>query len=206
MPRVRSDGVVPQWPQLQAKAATQGGYFSLREAADHGIGRQLLQHHVGAGSVRRIGRGAFQLAHFPVALHEEGVLAWLWSEGVGLLSHETALRLHGLIDVWPAQVHLTLPQTWRRLRVRAPAGVVLHYWNVDESFRVGCAPLPFTDLDQSLLEAAAQSTEPELVESAFVRVLERELREESSLRMLLHPHHPLRGLLKPPPWALAQQE
>jgi predicted transcriptional regulator of viral defense system len=61
---------------------------------------------------------------------------WLWSERVGVFSHETALGLHELSDVLPARIHLTLPAKWRRRRLRVPKGVVVHHADVDRRERV----------------------------------------------------------------------
>jgi hypothetical protein len=41
-------------------------------------------------------RGIYRLVHFPAGQHEELVVAWLWSERVGIVSHQTALALHEL--------------------------------------------------------------------------------------------------------------
>jgi hypothetical protein len=86
----------------------------------------------------------YRLVHFPATEHEELVTAWLWSEQAGVVSHHTALALHGLSDVLPAHIHLTLPAAWRRLRFRVPAGVVLHHADVGSEERTwfGADPAP----------------------------------------------------------------
>jgi len=43
----------------------------------------------------------------------------------------TALSLHGLSDVLPAQIHITLPLSWRHRRFRVPRDVTLHHQAVD---------------------------------------------------------------------------
>jgi hypothetical protein len=171
------------------------GYFNLAAAAAHDISRQLLQHYVRTGDLRRLGRGAFQFAGFAAARYEDGAAAWLWSDGEGVLSHETALMLHGLIDERPARVHLTLPSHWYRRRVRGPRGVVLHYLDLVEHQRQGRPPMPFTALDASLIDSAEQASEPALVEAAFTRVLESGMRDRGGLRLCLPLYHPLRQRL-----------
>lgn len=44
-----------------------------------------------------------------------------------MFSHQTALALHDLPDVLPAQIHLTLTDAWRRRRLRVPTDVIIHY-------------------------------------------------------------------------------
>lgn len=46
---------------------------------------------------------------------------------VGVFSHETALQVHGLSDVLPAQLHLSVPPGWRSRRLRVPSAVTLHH-------------------------------------------------------------------------------
>jgi hypothetical protein len=188
----RDDGAAPDWPHLQATAEAHGGYFSLREAQAHGISRQLLQHHLGRGGIRRVGRAAFQLSSFAPSPHEDCVAAWLWSRGQGVLSHETALFLHGLVDERPLHVHLTLPTHWLRLRLRAPAGVIAHHANLLDEHCDGAPPLPFTALDHALIEGAWFGQETALVESAFLRARDRGLRDAGTLRLWTPPLHPLR--------------
>lgn len=62
-----------------------------------------------AGRVARAQRGIYRLVQFVAGEHEELVTAWLWSEQAGVLSHQTALSLHGLSGILPTQIHLTLP-------------------------------------------------------------------------------------------------
>jgi len=83
----------------------------------------------------RVRRGVYRLVHFPAGDYEDLTTVWLWSEHMGVFSHQTALALHDLSDVLPSQVHLTLPNTWRSRRLRVPEGVVLHYGDVADSDR-----------------------------------------------------------------------
>lgn len=170
----------------------QGGYFSLREARAWGIGRQLLQHHIGSGFVRRVARAVFQLAHFAPSAHEDCVVAWIWSRGEGVLSHATALRLHGLIDERPSSVHITLPTHWRRLRVRPPPGIAVYVGAACREKTEGEPPLRFSGLDRALVESAWSGAESALVEAAFLRAHERGLCDTFTLRLWLPPGHPLR--------------
>ena len=106
-------------------------------------------------------RGIYRLVHFPVGEHEELVTAWLWSEQAGVVSHQTALSLHGLSDVLPAQVHLTLPDAWRR-RFRVHAGVVLHA-DVAPEERAWFGPVPATSASRTLSDCAKSGLSPELL-------------------------------------------
>src|SRR6476646_450227 len=132
----------PDWDRLFETAGAQEGYFTTRQAAEAGYSSQLLLKHIRARRVARTRRGIYRLIHFPAGEHEELVTAWLWSEQVGVISHQTALALHGLSDALPAHVHRTLPSAWRRRRFRVPSGVVLHHADVPRKDRswFGAAP------------------------------------------------------------------
>jgi predicted transcriptional regulator of viral defense system len=113
----------PDRDRLYEIAAAQDGLFTTQQAAEVGYSPQLLVHHIRGERMQRVRRGIYRLVHFPAGEHEEVVTVWLWSEQAGVLSHETALALHGLSDALPAQVHLTLPAAWKKRRFRVPKGV-----------------------------------------------------------------------------------
>ena len=126
----------PSWDRLYGTASTQSGHFTTQQAAEAGYSSQLLLKHLRAGRVVRLRRGIYRLVHFPPVDHEEMVVAWLWFDGGGVFSHQTALSLHGLSDALPKQLHLTVPAEWRRRRFRIPKGVVLHHADVAARERV----------------------------------------------------------------------
>lgn len=72
--------------------------------------------------------GLFKMSRYPEGENEDLVRLSLWSrnregEPQAVASHETALRLHGLSDLMPGKVHLSVPKGFRK---RPPKGVVLH--------------------------------------------------------------------------------
>ncbi len=144
----------PDWDRLFETAASQQGLFTTQQAAEAGYSPQLLAHYVQAGRVIRVGRGIYRLVHFLAGEQEELVAAWLWSERVGIISHQTALALHGLSDALPAHVHLTLPDGWRRRRFRVPPGVVLHYADVPPQDHAWFGAVPITNPGRTLNDCA----------------------------------------------------
>lgn len=170
----------PSWDRLFETAAGQSGYVTTRQAAEAGYSTHLLRKHIQAGRVKRPHRGIYRLVHFPVGEHEELVTVWLWSEQAGVVSHQTALSLHGLSDVLPALLHLTLPEAWRRRRFRVPAGVVLHHADVAPEARSWFGPVPATSASRTLNDCAKSGLSPELLRQATKQALRRGLvtREE----------------------------
>jgi len=171
----------PDWDRLFEVAAGQAGYFTTQQAADAGYSSQLLLKHIRAGRVTRTRRGIYRLVHFPAGEHEELVTAWLWSERAGVVSHQTALALHGLSDALPAHVHLTLPAAWRRRRFRVPPDVELHHADVPPEDRSWFGAVPATNPRRSLNDCAREELSPELLQPAAQQALRRGLVTKAEL-------------------------
>ena len=167
--------VRPDWDRLFETVAAQEGLFTTKQAAEAGYSPQLLVHYVHSGKALRVRRGTYRLVHFPAGEHEELVSAWLWSERAGVVSHQSALVLHGLSDALPAHVHLTLPGDWRRRRFRVPADVVLHYADVPPEDRSWFGAVPTTNPRRSLNDCAREGLSPELLQQAAQQALRRGL-------------------------------
>jgi predicted transcriptional regulator of viral defense system len=165
----------PGWDRLFETAAGQEGLFTTRQAAEAGYSPQLLVHYVRTGRAIRILRGVYRLVHFPAGEHDELVAAWLWSERAGVVSHQTALALHGLSDALSTHVHLTLPSAWRKRRFRVPADVVLHHADVPPEDRAWFGAVPTTSARRSLNDCAREGLSPELLLQAARQALRRGL-------------------------------
>lgn len=60
---------------------------------------------------------------FPTVEHEEWVRWTFWTNGKGVISHESALELHGLGVFSPRRTHITVPPNSRK---KPPDVVTLH--------------------------------------------------------------------------------
>lgn len=165
----------PDWDRLFETAVAQDGHFTTRQAAEAGYSPQLLGHHVRAGRMLRVRRGIYRLVHFPAGDHEDLTAIWLWTEQAGVFSHQTALALHDLSDVLPAQVHVTLPAPWQPRRLRVPTGVVVHYAHVPPTDQGWFGPVPVTTPLRTLADCAAAHLAPELLRGAALDALARGL-------------------------------
>jgi predicted transcriptional regulator of viral defense system len=165
----------PDWDRLFETAAGQEGLFTAQQAADAGYSPQLLLHYLRTGKTIRVRRGIYRLVHFPSDEHGDLVVAWLWSERVGVVSHQTALALQGLSDALPAHVHLTLPDDWRRRRFRIPEGVILHHADVAANDRGWFGAVPITKPGRTLSDCARAGLSPDLLRQAAQQALRRGL-------------------------------
>jgi len=170
-----SDPEHPNWDRLFETALNQEGLFTTAQAAEAGYSPQLLVHHIRAGRIVRVQRGVYRVVHFPAGEHEELVAAWLWSDRAAVMSHQTALALHGLSDALPARVHLTLPSAWRHRRFRTPLEVVLHYADVPPEEHSWFGAVPTTNPKRTLNDCACEGLSPELLRHAAQQALRRGL-------------------------------
>ncbi len=184
----------PEWDRLYGTAALQAGFFTTQQAAHAGFSDQLLVHHVRARNIRRVRRGIYRLVRFPVGEHEELVIAWLWSDMAGVFSHHTALALHDLSDVLPAQLHLTVPADWRRRRLRVPANVLLYYADIPSQDRGWFGPVPTTNARRTLNDCASAGLSPELLRQAARQALRRGIVTQLEIRPVEEALTPFGGL------------
>lgn len=173
----------PDWDTLFETAQAQAGYFTTQQAAAAGYSPQLLSY-LGGKKLARVRRGIYRLVHFPASEPEDLVVLWLWSERAGVFSHETALAIHGLSDALPAKIHMTVPPSWRRRRLRIPTGLVLHFAAVVGADRFGYSAVPVTAPLRTLRDCIEADVEPALVRQAVLQARRRGListRDEAHL-------------------------
>lgn len=108
--------------RLARIAAQQSGYFTTAQALEAGYSYSAQRYHVHRGNWEQVDRALFRLPEWPVGLQDEYVRWFLWSGRRAVVSHDTALAVHGLSDVSPARIHLTVPLDFRTRE----QGVVLH--------------------------------------------------------------------------------
>lgn len=168
------DGGRPDTRSLEADAYQQSGYFTVEQARQHGVSRQLLNHHVRQGRFERIRRGLYRIRGFPTGQHDDIREKWM---AVGMdkavASHESALALLGLSDTIPDRVHLLVPRRHRGLR--RPPGVVIHTRPDDENVAtVWREGMPLTAPARTLVDVADRF-QPEQTAMAIGQALSRGL-------------------------------
>lgn len=162
----------PDWDALFEVAQGQAGYFTTRQAASAGYSPQLLAY-LGNKRVERVRRGIYRLVHFPASDHEDLIVLWLWAEQTGVFSHETALALHDLSDALPGKVHMTVPPSWRRRRLRVPAGLVLHFADVGDADRASYSAVPVTAPLRTLRDCIEANVASDLVRQGILQARRR---------------------------------
>lgn len=187
----------PDWDALYEVAAEQAGHFTTRQAAKVGFSTHLLYGHIRAGRIVRVRRAIYRLVRFPANEHEELVVAWLWSERAGVVSHQTALSLHELSDALPARLHLSLPKAWASRRLRVPAGIVLHHADVPDDDRGWFGAVPITNPRRTLNDCAQDGMSPELLRHGAWQAIRRGLVTEAELGEVGIALEPFGGIAAP---------
>lgn len=122
--------------RLYEVASGQQGFFTTKQVLSAGYAARTHNYHVGTGAWIRECRGIYRLARFPVSPEAQYVLWSLWTRNradvpQGVFSHQTALSIHELSDLNPAQLHLTVPTIFRR-NSAPPAVLVFHLADLPE--------------------------------------------------------------------------
>ncbi len=163
---------------IQAVAMRQAGYFTASQAVAAGYSYQSQKHHVDHGNWHRVDRAIFRLPDWPDGPTDQYVQWWLWSRGQAVVSHETALTVHDLGDVNPAQVHLTVPAGFRARH----AAVRLHRATVPPGDIEDRSGFPVTTVERTLFDVAAGDTSQDQVDVAVSDVLTEGLATPRRLR------------------------
>ena len=185
---------------LAAIARNQGGYFTTKQAIAAGYGYPHIEYHESTGAFERVDRGLYRLEGVPPSEHDDLIRLSLWSrnradESQAVVSHETALILHGLTELLPGRIHLTVPPSFRK---PAPHGTELHKARLapaDVEEREGFS---VTTPLRTLLDASAGGVSQEqldlAVNDALVRGLVRRKALDAALRTCAHAERIARSL------------
>ena len=159
-------------------AVTQGGYFTAAQAREIGYSYQAQHYHVQRGNWDRVDRGLFRLFAWPAGLHDDLIRWTLWAGGRAVVSHQSALDVHGIGEFNPARVHLTVPKGFSKSAI----GVVLHTAALDrsdiherEGFRV-------TRPVRSLVDVASAGVDGDQLDRAIEEARDRGLLTPRRLR------------------------
>jgi predicted transcriptional regulator of viral defense system len=149
---------------LTTLAASQGGYFTSKQAAGIGYTAPKRHYHVHVGNWVRERRGIFRLSTQPLPVRPDLILWWLWSRNrqeqpQGIYSHQTALSLQELTDVMPSRLHMTVPKTFRR-SAAIPKSIVLRMADLPPSDIEQIDGVPVTKALRTLIDVAVSGEVP----------------------------------------------
>lgn len=145
--------------QVLERAVEQHGYVTTRDARDLGIDPTQLRLMAARGRLERVARGVYRVPILPRTEHDDLAEAVAWTLGRGVVSHESALVLHGLSDVNPSRIHMTVP---RDNHPRAAGGELyrLHRRVLKPEDVTEKDDLPVTTVVRTIRDCLAAGTDP----------------------------------------------
>lgn len=143
------------------------GFVTQEQARELGIPAQRLVVMRSRGLLERRRHGLYRVTALPVTPLDGYMEATLWPVGVqGVLSHETALELHGLSDVNPARIHVTVPRRYRTRRP-IPAQYIIHHADLTPADIASHEGIPIVTAARAIRDAHASHLGPALIRQAI---------------------------------------
>lgn len=120
------------YTRLLELAQDRHGYLTPDDLREVRIDPMRLQDLARRHLAEHVAHGVYRVSLVPPTELDHYMEATLWPHRVrGVICHETALELHGLCDVNPARIHLTVPAE-HRVRRPIPRQYVLHHRRLDD--------------------------------------------------------------------------
>jgi len=156
------------WDRLVELAAGKHGYVTTRDAREIGVDPAQLRILTARGRLERAGRGVYRVPVLPRGEHDDLAAAVAWTLGRGAISHESALALHGLADVNPSRIHLTVP---RDNHPRAAGGELyrLHRRDLRATDITSVDAIPVTTVARTIRDCLDTGTDPYQLRTAIER-------------------------------------
>lgn len=150
-----------------ALAFEQAGYFTAAQALHVGYSYQAQKYHADHGNWIRVDRALYRIPDWPAEAKDTYIRWALWSDGRGVISHESALAVHGLSDVNPTRIHLTVDPAFGA----RDAAVTLHFGDLAAEDVEGHGAWAVTTPERTLLDAADSDLAQEHVDRAVADAL-----------------------------------
>ena len=147
------------WDRVVERAAEQHGYVTTRDARDLGIDPTQLRLLAARGRLERVARGVYRVPVLPRGEHDDLAEAVAWTLRRGVISCQSALVLHGISDVNPPRVHLTVP---RNNHPRAAGAELyrLHRRDLPAADVIETDGIPTTTVERTIRDCVADGTDP----------------------------------------------
>lgn len=156
-------------------AAEQHGYFTTTQAQKEGVGAKTIGMMFQRGAVERVSHGVYRFPRFPMTELSPFMEAVLWPhQMIGVLSHESALRLYELSDANPGKHHITLP-TGFRVQREIPRHLTVHRADLSPEDWHTWEGIPVTTPRRTIADCTTAGLGPALIGQAVEEGLRRGL-------------------------------
>ena len=165
----------PIFDTLVERASAHHGYVTTLQAREAGIDPTQLRLLAGRGRLEHVARGVYRVPVLPRSEIDDLAFAVAWARGRAVLSHESALVLHGLSDVNPSVVHLTAPPD-NYPRAQGSGPVRVHRRDLPTADVTMVDGLPVTTVARTIEDCHELGTDP-----AQLRLAIRQARQSGQL-------------------------
>lgn len=171
---------------LLDRAFDQCGFVTAADARSLGINHQRLVDMERRGTLERVARGLYRFDLVPRTGREHLMEAVLWPRRTrGIVSHDTALRLHDLCDIDPSKVHITVPRAYRINRT-IPSAYAIHHRDVSATDRTVVDGIPTVTPLQAIKDGIDTHVDPKLIDQAMDAARRRGLLRDDELTVIWH--------------------
>lgn len=144
---------------LVAVASDRHGYVTTLDAREIGVDPTQLRLLAARGRLEHVAHGVYRVPVLPRTRFDDLARAVAWSRGKGVISHESALVLHGLSDVNPSEISLTVdPTSPPRSKQVEPMRLHQRPLATDEVTEV--EGLPVTTIERTIRDCHRIGTDP----------------------------------------------
>ncbi len=155
-------------------AREQHGFVRTADLRDLGIDPKRLVDYAARGQAEHLGYGLYRLLLVPPSRWDEFMRAAMWPDGRGTLSHETALDLHGLCDVNPNHIDITVPTTYRTHRA-VPSTYRLHARELPDDAVTYLEGVPLVKPARAIADGIEAGLRPSLLDQAIATAQDQAL-------------------------------
>lgn len=105
--------------ELIELAISQGGYFTAKQALRFGYSYRAQNYYVETKQWLKEDRALYRFSFLPFSKEDELIKACFWSRDKkdipqAVISHESALSVHGVGEIIPGKINLTVPKSFRK--------------------------------------------------------------------------------------------
>lgn len=151
--------------ELWDVAVDQYGYVTSTDARRLGINTVELGKLAARGQIEHVSYGIYRFPQLPVTPLDSYMLATLWANGRGVLSHDTALDLHDLCDINPSKLHITVPG--RRPERQGGEQYVVHSEPLDEDEVTRHEAIPIVTVAKAIAQGISSGVSTHLLTQAL---------------------------------------
>lgn len=105
-------------------AISQGGYFTAKQALKAGFSYRAQKYYIETKHWVKAGRALYRFDFIPFSKYDEYIKTSFWSRDKddnpqAVISHKSALEVHGIGDIIPGKIYFTVPKTFRKKMIRS---------------------------------------------------------------------------------------